>query len=364
MSMPLFERADESPAVATSEELHRLRTENERLVATLEAIQASRSWRLTAPLRVWAAIRRDSAVDRMVARHRKRLRYRHSPNVIVGEIPEMMIRRSATQPCVGAIVHVFYPELADELVERLAFIRDLRHVFVTYPSSIESLKIQTAFAPLATLGVSIHITAVENRGRDVLPFVLQLHELEATDCNAFIKLHTKRSPHLQGDTGTNWRRSLIEGLCPGPEECSTIATLFANNPDLLFAVPQRWAAGSESWGRNRKRARSLARRADLKLLRHIAFPAGSMFWFGRPMISALLDLRLVPDDFEPEAQQLDGTTAHALERMIGGFAAYRSHPRLLFDPMMVPIRRALDSSPGAQNHTAADGTGARSPPTA
>jgi lipopolysaccharide biosynthesis protein len=48
------------------------------------------------------------------------------------------------------------------------------------------------------------------------------------------------------------------------------------------------------------------------------FPAGSMFWFRMAALPQLLDEEFVSiDEFEFEAGQLNGTLAHAIERIVG-----------------------------------------------
>jgi lipopolysaccharide biosynthesis protein len=42
-----------------------------------------------------------------------------------------------------------------------------------------------------------------------------------------------------------------------------------------------------------------------------------MYWAKQPVLRWLKDLDLGADDFEAELGQLDGTTAHAVERLVG-----------------------------------------------
>ena len=54
-----------------------------------------------------------------------------------------------------------------------------------------------------------------------------------------------------------------------------------------------------------------------------SFPAGSMFWGRAAAFTPLLDVEESLLDFEPELGRIDGTTAHALERLMGAVAEAR-----------------------------------------
>jgi lipopolysaccharide biosynthesis protein len=155
-----------------------------------------------------------------------------------------------------------------------------------------------------------------NRGRDMGPFIELLREGAFDGCDLVCKIHSKRSPHrVDGD---DWRRRLLGELLGSPHVVGHVRRRFEEDAELgLLGPADALTDSDEYWGSNRDRVYELGARMgrpeeDSKL----NFFAGSMFWFRPSALHPLRTLELSLDDFEPEAGQVDGTLAHALERAI------------------------------------------------
>lgn len=160
-----------------------------------------------------------------------------------------------------------------------------------------------------------HIRFFENRGRDMGPFLEFLNSGELSAYRYACKIHTKRSPH-RGD-GEPWRGDLLRQLLGRPEIVAEIRRRFDRDPDIGIIGPENQLDEMrKSWGSNQKRVKVLARRMGLNLAQvRLSFFAGSMFWFRPAALEPLKKLDLHQRDFEAEEDQLDGTLAHAIERI-------------------------------------------------
>ena len=75
---------------------------------------------------------------------------------------------------------------------------------------------------------------------------------------------------------------------------------------------------AEFWGDNQAVTANLLRRLELDLRPDdLAFAAGSMYWIRGFVLQGLRALNLTALDFEAEAGQVNATTAHAVERIVG-----------------------------------------------
>jgi len=221
---------------------------------------------------------------------------------------------SSTAFRVLVVVHVYYPELWDELaacVERVPGEVDVVVTLVKDRAQHLADSIRAQFP-----GADVRV--VPNQGRDLWPLLQVLDRVDGHDL--VLKLHTKRSPHMRN--GDAWRVELLDGLVGSPARISGIVGLMAADRRIGMVAPARNVLGREFLGPNRPQVEALARQGgrtfDPDLL---WFPAGSMFWTRPEVLVPLADLGLTADDFGPETGAVDGTLAHAVERYLGVLAA-------------------------------------------
>ncbi len=218
----------------------------------------------------------------------------------------------------AAVVHIYYPELWPEIEQRLIDSGLRMDWFITItdlgPSHRELAESIGRQHPRAV------VLLMPNHGRDVFPWVYLINAGLLAPYRAVCKLHTKRSPHL--DDGEKWRRSLLEGVLPGPGDAARIDA-FLEDPDVGLLVCQgQHLVGPKWWGANKARGTQILARAGLDPDAHqLNFAAGSIFWVKAPVIQAIAALDLTAADFEPEQGGTDGSTAHAFERVLGYLVA-------------------------------------------
>ncbi len=335
--------ADEALRTATQQIAH--------LTDLLSGLQRSLSWRITAPLR---NLRRWQIEKKPVlkARLRKILRaiYHAAPlplrfkrimiNALVawwrGAAPTLTkevalpaeIDFSAAVPFpfeaapgfggrIAAIVHVFYEDLTEE-VQR--YLRNIPYPFDTYICTDTPAKRTSILATFAAWDRgNVHVRLVPNRGRDIAPKLVAFRDVY--DGYEFVlHLHTKSSStasHLE--VFRNWRGFIFENLVGSPDIARSILDAFARRRDLGMIGAQHFEPVRRhlNWGDNFPIAQGLAARMGIALSdeRVLDFPSGSMFWARSAALKPLLDLNLRIEDFPAEAGQMDGTIAHAIERL-------------------------------------------------
>ena len=214
---------------------------------------------------------------------------------------------------IGVFLHLFHDDLAPAFAARLQLIRPAYRLYVSTDTEEKAGRI-AEILPMAQIRV------VPNRGRDILPKLYGFGDAYA-DHDIILHLHGKKSLHSGGLD--DWLQHIFDALLGSQEEVNRILSFFESIPALGIVSPVafRMVLGAAHWGANADIARELAWRMGqdraLPNDNELRFPVGSMFWGRSAAIRPLLDLRLGPAHFPPEAGQVDGTLAHALERMLG-----------------------------------------------
>ena len=247
-------------------------------------------------------------------------------------------------------VHVHYPDIWGEISALLEDrIRRSFRLVVTSSHPEEMIP-----PPQTPHLLSFRFLPTENRGRDIRPF---LQAMEAAgDFELGLKLHTKKSP--QRADGPQWRGEVMTSLLPSAEGVEAIVAGMEADPRIGFVTPGGFALSVRPWvlvnapGMERVMG-ELGHALAVEDMEDAYFAAGSMFWFRRQALSALASEPIL-NLFEPEEGQLDGTIAHAMERLFPvearrqGFlslsvpALLASHPDMPEDALRALARAHAD----------------------
>lgn len=230
--------------------------------------------------------------------------------------------RLAAEPTVAIHLHLFYPDMRDEFVTRLAPMPCTFDLFISVPQGWDGAAELTAELRTSLPQVGqIVVEPVPNRGRDIAPLIIQFGERLAS-YTVIAHFHSKKSPHC--DQLAGWCKDLLD-LLIGPPHSSggrlaQILTLLQDDAKLIYPEGQpRIIKDRTGWGGNYPLAQELLEKytdLDIADFPVVEFPEGSMFWARGASMSQLLRLPLSWKDFPAEPIPADGTLAHALERLL------------------------------------------------
>jgi hypothetical protein len=214
----------------------------------------------------------------------------------------------------GVHFHVHYPEMAPEIIRRLVPALDANSIVEvthTRQMDLDLSEIQEV------VGHNLTSHQVENRGRDILPFLQLISTGAFEGCQGVLKIHTKRSPHRPD--GQAWREGLIGSLLGSPQAVFAWKAELMQGATMVFPTTNFVNDRCLSWSQPILEAMlqelNLVDRYPL-----VRFPAGSMFACSGRFISALQGIRPLLDVFEPETGLTDLAPEHAFERLMGVLA--------------------------------------------
>jgi lipopolysaccharide biosynthesis protein len=217
-------------------------------------------------------------------------------------------------PSVAVLCHMFHHELTPVLGGYFHNIPFPCHIFISTDTAAKKADIERYFSGWQKGPVEVRLAP--NRGRDIAPKLVAFADVYGR-FEYVLHVHSKRSIHDARLHG--WGEFLFKNLLGSADIVGGIFEVFARFPNVGLISSQHFEPlrSGLGWGDNFALAESLAARMGISIsrARRFDFPSGSMFWARTAALRPLLDLRLETDDFPPELGQLDGTLAHAVERL-------------------------------------------------
>jgi len=214
------------------------------------------------------------------------------------------------------LAHVHYEDLVDEIIIKAKECNCSNLLLTTNSKEKEKIILREL---KNKFNGDYHVRIVPNTGRDVAPFFNEFTD-KYFDFQLICKLHTKKSPHISN--GSQWRTYLFDNLLPN-EVCVENFLNYINCGSALglsFPVPMS-GTSNDDWGANRDIANKILERLNLNKFsidQELVYPSATMFWF-KPCALKKIFNALTYDNFECEPLPFDGTTAHAIERLIPVF---------------------------------------------
>ncbi|WP_346796476.1 glycoside hydrolase family 99-like domain-containing protein [Halomonas sp. Bachu 37] len=221
----------------------------------------------------------------------------------------------------AVILHIHYTDIWEDInryLKNLNFAGFDIYITVTSLNNNIVHKIKEEY-PLAT------IRLVENRGRDILPFINTYSKIKELGYKAICKVHSKKSIY-RGD-GDIIRDEVYEGLLGSEEiikknllelECPTSNGVFCPKKYLIPHTEHNMTYDQET-------VDELCALLNINF-NYSYFPAGSMYWFKPKALNGLEKIK--PEFFDLENGLTDGTLAHAIERIISLLATNNHMPEV------------------------------------
>lgn len=224
----------------------------------------------------------------------------------------------------AVVVHLFYIELLDEILDELNNIVEPFDLYITTPFEADLPQI---FDSTDRRRRGVTAVVCRNKGRDVGPFVALFRTGCLDKYDAVLKLHSKKSRY--SDKGDFWRRELYSPLC-GDSITSLLSIQLIRERGCGVLGPARYfLTNPKFWGANQERLGEILKTCEVHYEENnpeLGFFAGTMFWFSPKAFAALHKATGRAVEFDLENGMQDGTLAHAWERafcLLARSAGYR-----------------------------------------
>lgn len=231
-------------------------------------------------------------------------------------------------------LHLYYTDLLEEFKKyfnNIPFTFDIL-VSVTDKDVVSYVKTQLEQVSRVNL---VFVEVVNNRGRDVAPFVVTFGS-RILNYDYICHVHSKKSLFTGGEQ-SEWRKYLLDGLMGSVSTVKRNLYLLEKGEKVGLLYPETFSKMpyiAHTWLRNKASRDELLERINVLVKNsdiYIDYPLGTMFWARVDAIRQFFEARIKLEEFQKEEGQTDGTIAHAFERCLSLVCKYNGYNLLVFD---------------------------------
>jgi len=223
---------------------------------------------------------------------------------------------------VGIHIHIYYIDLCIDFLERLRDFPCPFDLYITISDASLEKMIFVYFSPeIIPYLQKLTVIVVQNRGRDIAPWLIEMKNIQM-EYDLFGHFHTKKNAAI--GFGEEWRKYLLDNLL-NRNAVVDILNLFLENTDLGLVYPPVYkdtynaftSVGDPPFQELPIIQEFLGKLGlpQINNCNEILFCAGSMFWYRPQALKKLFYENLTYEDFPEEPIGINGTLAHAIERL-------------------------------------------------
>ena len=225
-------------------------------------------------------------------------------------------------------LHLYYVDMWPEIKDYLSNIGEYAYdLYVTLSAENPELEAEIKkFKPEAQVWV------VENRGYDVGAFVYFLNHIRLSDYDYILKIHTKNTTrdvltHVNHFylKNSEWSKLLWDGVLKTRERVKEIIELLS---DESVGMVGSWFLVTKTLKNTNQvteSCHSIMRKMGFVVPKKIAFIPGTMFWVKSKLMEPIKNNFQLTDFEESGASGVDGSMAHAMERVFGSIVDSRGY---------------------------------------
>ena len=249
-------------------------------------------------------------------------------------VPEYSFRHTPFVGLVAAVVHIFYVDMTNELLDRISMVPARVELFITTDTEEKRGEIQALIDLRSLPFESVDIRVVRsNRGRDLSAYFLECADVVGNSkYELILKIHSKKTVQAGLHLGEYFKNQQLDNLLLSEGYVRNVFAMFEEDPQLGIVFPPMIHIGyptlGNAWFANRAPAEKYAKEIGVTVPFDAVSPLAAFgaMWICRPQ--ALKDLNQSPscyEDYQSEKNHSDGSLAHVQERMVAYAAANRGY---------------------------------------